>query len=707
MGRAASKLVVKTPAGDVKLASRLVGAHNLEKLLLALGIASALDLDLSRAAEALSRESGAPGRLERCDVEGDDIIVLVDYAHTPDALARALDAVRGVAEGRVWCVFGCGGDRDPTKRFAMGEAVARRADVAVVTNDNPRTEDPAVIADAVAGGCAGGRARGRPGARPQEGDRPRRAFFFPRGCRPRRGQGARGLSSGGHREASVRRPNRSPACTRGPASCAERGVTVATPIGTNTATLDARAAAEATGGRIARARNGRVARGVTTDSRAATAGCAFIALTGERHDGHSFVGAAIGAGAVLVVVERGRAPTDERADAVEVDDTLMAWGAIAREHLRSWRRARGDARVVAVTGSAGKTTTKELCAALLRTVGSCHASAGNLKNRVGVPAVALQVEAAHRFAVLEIGMSLPGEIAALAAVAEPDVAVVINVGLAHAGGVGGTIDAVAREKGGIFGGVRPDGVVVASADDSAVMAQVARAPSSARATTFGRAASADYRLLEREPLGVDGSRVIVRRPQREASAFTLRLPGEGAALDFVAALAAAEAAAHTAIANERIEEALLGLAPIAGRMQVRRLNNRILVIDDAYNANPASMNGALAVLREMRTDRKVAVLGEMKELGPASEREHAALGDAVADAGVELFVSCGGLADVAARAAERRGVSVVFTANSRDAAQAAVERAAPGDAVLVKASRSIEAERVVEALVHRYGEEGR
>jgi UDP-N-acetylmuramoyl-L-alanyl-D-glutamate--2,6-diaminopimelate ligase len=146
---------VRTPDGEVSLASRLVGAHNLENLLLALGIACALDLELPRAAQALSAEAGAPGRLERCDEEGDDLTALVDYAHTPDALARALDAVRAVTRGKVWCVFGCGGDRDPTKRGPMGEAVARRADVAIVTNDNPRTEDPQVIAGAVVAGVRG------------------------------------------------------------------------------------------------------------------------------------------------------------------------------------------------------------------------------------------------------------------------------------------------------------------------------------------------------------------------------------------------------------------------------------------------------------------------------------------------------------------------------------------------------------------------
>ncbi len=150
--------VVRTARGELSITSRLVGAHNLENLLLAFGIAYALDLDLQAVARALERAPGAPGRFERCDASGDDIAVLVDYAHTPDALARTLDAARALVAGRLWCVFGCGGDRDKTKRAPMGEAVGRRVDVAVITNDNPRTEDPAAIADAVAEGV---RAAGR------------------------------------------------------------------------------------------------------------------------------------------------------------------------------------------------------------------------------------------------------------------------------------------------------------------------------------------------------------------------------------------------------------------------------------------------------------------------------------------------------------------------------------------------------------------
>ncbi len=469
---------------------------------------------------------------------------------------------------------------------------------------------------------------------------------------------------------------------------------MSTPIGANHAAVDARAVAEATGGRVVRGTPARAARGVTTDSRAVVPGGAFVALRGDKHDAHGFVGAAIDAGAVLVVVERGRAPDDPRADAVEVDDTLVAWGAIAKAHLRAWRSANEAARVVAITGSAGKTTTKELCAALLRPVGECHATAGNLNNRVGVPAVVLELEPRHRFAVIEVGMSLPGEIAALAGIVEPDVAVITNVGLAHAGGVGGSVDDVAREKGALFEGLRESGVCVANADDPAVVAQLGRAPRSARVTSFGRSETARYRLLERAPLGLDGSRLRIDRGREDVVSVVLPIPGEAAAVDFVAALAAADAAVGRSV---DLAPAVDTLAPIPGRMRVRR-SGGLTVLDDAYNANPGSMRAAFGTLAECGDGRRVAVIGEMKELGPTAEQEHAALADTVVAAGVALFVSCGGLADVLGRAVQSRGVEVVFAGGAEQASREAVERVRPGDVVLVKASRSVGAERVVDAL---------
>jgi UDP-N-acetylmuramoyl-tripeptide--D-alanyl-D-alanine ligase len=461
--------------------------------------------------------------------------------------------------------------------------------------------------------------------------------------------------------------------------------------------LNARAVVEATGGLAVRATDGRVARGVTTDSRAVVPGAAFVALAGERHDGHDFLHDAIAAGAVLLVVARRRAPAVQSVDVVEVDDTLLAWGNIAGRHLRGWRADDPARRVVGITGSAGKTTTKEMCAALLASVAGCHATAGNLNNRVGLPAVVLQLESAHRYAVLEMGMNLRGEIAALASIAAPDVGVIVNIGLAHAGGVGGTLQDVAREKGALFEGVRPGGVIVANADDPAVMEQAGLA-SGVTCITFGYAERAGVRLVAREAAGNARSHVVVERAGRRSS-FTIPIAGEAACIDFVAALAASEAAAGP-IDDRCVTRALESLGPIPGRMQVRHVAD-FDVIDDAYNANPASMRAALGALSEMPARRRVVVLGEMKELGQVEIEAHEALADPIARAGVELLISCGGMADVIAQAAARRGVEVVFGGDTQGAARAVRERVRPGDVVLVKASRSVGAEHVVTELMRR------
>lgn len=457
---------------------------------------------------------------------------------------------------------------------------------------------------------------------------------------------------------------------------------------------------------------GAQARGITSDSRAATRGCAFVALRGERHDGHDHLEAAIRGGAGLVVVEKGRAGAaiaSASADVVEVDDTLVAWGALAGAHVRAWRRGRADARVFAITGSAGKTTTKELCAALLQAVGPCHATTGNLNNRVGVPAVAFGLQPHHRFAVFEVGMSVRGEIAALARILEPDVAILTNVGIAHAEGVGGTRADVAREKGELFAALAEHAVAVACFDDEAATGQLART-SARQARTFGTGDDADYRLLERAGAGVGGARVRIRRRREvtEAQAW-LPLLGEAAAVNLTAALAAAESVVGP-IADEVLAAALrdprFRRGAGAGRMQVRQLADGTLLLDDTYNANPQSMRAALGTLREIAQGRRaVVVLGEMRELGPAASREHALLGEVIVAAGVQLAVSCGGLADLAVRGAEASGASVACAADAEAAAALAVERVGPGDVVLVKASRSVGAERVVEALARARGGE--
>jgi UDP-N-acetylmuramoyl-tripeptide--D-alanyl-D-alanine ligase len=480
-----------------------------------------------------------------------------------------------------------------------------------------------------------------------------------------------------------------------------------TPIPVNSATLTAWWAAAATGGRLRLASDeAALAQGVVSDSRAVTPGSAFVALRGAFHDGHEYVDAALEAGAALLVLETGRKEVRAPVDVVEVGDTLVAWGDLARAHLRRWRRSRPDARSFAITGSAGKTTTKELCAALLRSVGGCHAAAGNLNNRVGVPAVAFGVGADHRFAVFEMGMSLRGEIAKLADLVEPDLAILTNAGVAHAEGVGGARSDVAREKGDLFAALSPHAVAVVSADDAAACAQLARTRAG-RAVTFGLSAGADYRLLDRHAAGLDGSDVrVVRR--RDATELCVRLPlvGEAAAVDFCAALAAVESVTSRLDEHVVTEALRTHVRRPAGRMQVRRLVNGTTVLDDTYNANPQSFRAALQTLAEVAGGRPaVVIVGEMRELGAIASIEHTSLGRMLAQAGARLAVSCGGLADLVVRTAEEAGLASALGADAAEAANLAETLVNAGDVVLVKASRGVGAERVVEALVRAGGGE--
>jgi UDP-N-acetylmuramoyl-tripeptide--D-alanyl-D-alanine ligase len=482
---------------------------------------------------------------------------------------------------------------------------------------------------------------------------------------------------------------------------------MATPIPKNHAELTAWEVAAATGGRIARlAAKRRPAVGFTTDSRAVEPGMAFVAIRGETFDGHAFVGAAIERGASLLVVHRGT-PLGEtpNVDVLEVDDTLSAWGDIARAHLRRWRRdSPNDPTTVAVTGSSGKTTTKDFCAALLRRGGGCHATTGNLNNRVGVPAVALGVEENTRFAVFEVGMSVRGEIAALARVVEPDVAVLVNVGVAHAGGVGGTRADVAREKGALLEALGPRGVAIVNLDDEAAAAQAMRCSGLVR--TFGRHPRADYRLAHRGASGAHGSTMSIERLGQRVEG-QMPLLGEAAVIDFLAALAGAEAALRTTVPTEVIRSALLDYAPLEGRARPIRLQHDIFVLDDTYNANPASMREAFTILAEVADKdgrRKVAVLGEMRELGPITEEEHEALGALLTRVGVELAIGCGGLVDRALERALSCGVQIFKGKTTEEAAQIARREIRPGDAVLLKGSRGAALETVLAALIAEHGQ---
>jgi UDP-N-acetylmuramoyl-tripeptide--D-alanyl-D-alanine ligase len=449
---------------------------------------------------------------------------------------------------------------------------------------------------------------------------------------------------------------------------------------------------QATRGTFAGTPPGSVA-GVSTDTRSIAPGSAFVALRGERFDGHDFLAEAARAGAACAVVARGRVPAPPPGlPLLEVEDTLAALGAIAR-----WHRLRFDVPVVGVTGSNGKTTTREMVAGILATRGPVLCTEGNLNNEVGVPLTLLRLRPEHRAAVVEMGMSARGEIARLAAIAEPRVGVVTNALPAHLEGLG-TVDGVADAKGELYKGLPADGIVVANADDPRMLHRARK--SGRRMLTFSARpdAKADVAVLRVLEQGPEGQRFLLGVGTKE---LDVRLPlvGEHNAVNAAAAAAAAIALGCT---DREIVQGLAGVRPVGRRLRVERLPSGVLLVDDCYNANPASMRAALRTLRQLAgSGRALAALGDMLELGPSEGELHRELGRDAAAAGLAALAAFGPRARLARDAAVEAGLPAgdAFHTEDPDALVAFVrERLRPGDTLLVKGSRGMRLERLVEAL---------
>lgn len=444
------------------------------------------------------------------------------------------------------------------------------------------------------------------------------------------------------------------------------------------------------GGRIAGAGDTRVT-GVSIDSRSIAPGDLFVAVRGARFDGHRFVAEALAAGGAAALVGEAAALGTPSAPGLVVDDPLRALQTLAR-HVR---RASG-ARVVAVTGSVGKTTTKELAAALLAARYRVFRNRGNLNNHVGLPLSLLELRTRPEVAVVELGMSGPGEIRRLVDVAEPDLRVWTNVAEAHAEFFP-SIEAIADAKAEILTGAARDTVVVANAADRRVMRRVAGFPG--RVVTFGIDVEAQVAADRVEDLGLDGMGARLRTPVGTAAVRT-RLLGRGNLANVLAAVGVA-VTLDVPLAEAVERAAAVEASP--GRGRIFRLAGGVVVIDDSYNASPLAVETALATLaRGPRAARRVAVLGEMLELGVRSADLHRSAGRAAAAAGAGLLLTVGGdPARALGRAAVDAGVSpagVVHCESSEEAAARAAALVRDGDVVLVKGSRGVGTERVVTRL---------
>lgn len=424
--------------------------------------------------------------------------------------------------------------------------------------------------------------------------------------------------------------------------------------------------------------------GVTTDSRASGSNSLFVALRGPNFDGHDYVAAAAQAGSVAALVER---PLALPMPQVIAPDALAALSVFAR----NWRRSL-TLPVVGVTGSNGKTTTKEIIGAILSRLGDCLLTQGNLNNHIGVPLTLLRLASSHRTAVIEMGANHLGEIAQLAGIAEPAIGIVTNAGAAHLEGFG-TLEGVAQGKGELFEALPASGVAIINADD--VFADRWRARSNATTTlSFGLQQPADFSATEvRSHSDEQGFRsdFTLNSPAGQTQ-ITLRLAGEHNVRNALGAAAAAFAAGASL---EDIAAGCAAVQPVAGRLQLKAAVNGAFVVDDAYNANPSSLKAGLDALRTLSGEHWL-VLGDMRELGTDADEMHAQIGRyAREQAGIHRLLAIGTSTPSAVKAF---GSGAQWFADI-DALIAELRSSLHrGVAVLVKGSRANRLERVTAAL---------
>lgn len=433
---------------------------------------------------------------------------------------------------------------------------------------------------------------------------------------------------------------------------------------------------------------------VSTDSRTVKPGELFVALYGENFDGHKFVEEVAqkgAAGAIVDLAWQGKVPANFAV--LRAGDTLRAYQNLAANYRKSL-----PLKVIAITGSNGKTSTKDFTASVLARKFRVTKTEGNFNNHVGLPRTILEATSDDQVAVWEIGMNHPGEIAALARIAAPDAAIITNIGIAHVEFMGSR-EAIAKEKGALAQAIGPEGTMILNADDSFSQKIAARTRAK---LIFAGTSSGTVRATEITQ-SADGSEFTILEGAHRCRA-QLPVPGLHMVQNAMLAVAAGR------LFGLSIEECAAGLvaAPLAkARLQIKQIHG-VQFIDDSYNANPDSMKAALRTLVELDVDgKRIAVLGEMRELGEELESGHREVGECAAELGIDQLIAIGEIGAIIARAAEKSGLekSVAVRSTSEAAAMLA-DIAVPGDLVLVKGSRSARTELVLEEFAQHQPAEG-
>ena len=648
---AGTSFLLKTQATQEQIHTRALGTHNVSNLLCVAGLLQALGWDLEKISRALARLVPVDGRLESVSSVMTTVpvpMVVVDYAHTPDALERVLRTLRPLAQsrqGRLLCVFGCGGNRDAGKRPIMGTIAQRLADQVIVTSDNPRDEDPAsIVADIIAD-------------------------------IPGQSQNVRIIQ------------DRTQAILQTVLGADVTDVILIAGKGHETY-QEVRGVRHAFDDRQWAQAAFVLMQGhpVQTDSRKLDAGAVFVALRGENFDGHAYLKQVAQAGACAAIVDAVDASVD--LPQVALGDTRAALLALGY----AWRR-QFSIPMIAVTGSNGKTTTKEMIAAILAAwLGAENrlATVGNLNNELGVPLTLMRLRKNHQAAVIELGMNHPGEINVLAALVEPTVALVNNAQREHQEFMQ-SVEAVARENAAVFESLNEQGVKVFPSDEefSPLWERLCAQHAFLR---FGMTSSSEVwpSDIEADALG---------------STFTLNLPGGTCRIvlpipglhNIRNALAAAACAHSVGVPLQAIVQGLQSFQAASGRMQTHRLSGQRVLIDDTYNANPDSVRAAIDVLASLPAPR-VLVLGDMGEVGDHGPEMHCEVGAYAQARGIEYLLTLG---EATRESAKAFGKEAVIGESAEQLCDTLL--ALPVSSVLVKGSRFMRMERIVKEYLKATG----
>ncbi|HEX7533680.1 MAG TPA: UDP-N-acetylmuramoyl-tripeptide--D-alanyl-D-alanine ligase [Syntrophales bacterium] len=463
--------------------------------------------------------------------------------------------------------------------------------------------------------------------------------------------------------------------------------------------LDVNEVLSATGGTLEGGSTDTIFKGVSTDSRQTIPCSLFIPLIGERFDGHDFIAAAVRNGAHGFLVERGyeNKIREKFADKtiIRVDDTLKALGDIAH----SWRK-KFRVRVVAITGSSGKTTTKEMLAGIAGLTKKIIKAQGNYNNLIGLPMTVLNINAQHELVILEMGTNTRGEIGRLTEIAEPDIGLITNIGPAHLEGFK-SVEAVREEKLDLFRNMPDAGVAIINLDDERLL--VTDKDWRGKRVTFGLRKDADVSAEDIEPKGMKGVEFTIRRGSLKQR-ITMSTAGNHNVYN---ALAAAASSWALDIDFPTICQGLTAFQPISGRMEINRLKNGAYIINDTYNANPASFREALKTLRDLKGNQKSTVIvGDMLELGDQAEAMHEGIGSLMADTGVDTIYLRGRLSPATAAGALKRKMSkekIVFFETPDEIIASLAFHLKKGDWILVKGSRQTRMEQAVEKIIEAFG----